>query len=189
MGYTPFADIGSDSYILVSPRGNILYTCDPTGIGQILHGSLFDKPPEIMKILDIFGPTITGANNHDARRHRKATASFFNELTMQRVWKSTAQGAEAALRTIEDMQRDTGRVGDIRPVLARLSLHIVNAVCFNEVEDCECKIRDQVPVRKPHKLSYSQAMHRVLDHMPTIFFMPQTLLSMTSELILRQRCS
>ena len=58
-------ELGTDTYIVVSPSQNTLITCEPEAVNQILRGKGFDKPAELIKLLNVFGPTITGAENKE----------------------------------------------------------------------------------------------------------------------------
>ena len=87
--------VGSDTYNVVSPIGNIIYTCDPEAINQMFRNNSFDKPGNLMSTLTIFGPTMSGTDNQESRLYRKLTTPFFNERTMARVWNNTTSGAES----------------------------------------------------------------------------------------------
>ena len=47
--------------------------------------NMVDKPQELIKQLNFFGPTITGTDGEEARLYRKITTPFFNEKTLQNV--------------------------------------------------------------------------------------------------------
>ncbi|MCJ1344328.1 hypothetical protein MMC31_002531 [Peltigera leucophlebia] len=87
-GYEPFRKIGTDTFIVVSPTQNVLYICDPNVITQLFRGNTFGKPTGLLKMLNIFGPTLTGTDGDEARQYRKITAPFFNEQTLRQGTKS-----------------------------------------------------------------------------------------------------
>ena len=130
-----------------------------------------------MNILNIFGPTMTGTKNQESRLYRKITTPFFNESAMQDVWNKSLEGAQAALEVLTG-NKESNIVWEIRPILARLSLYLLNAVCFERCEDPVLELQDLGQLSSGHQMTYSQAMHATLDYMPTIFLAPPLLLSM-----------
>ena len=175
-GYSTFKKFGADTYIVVSPSQNILLTCEPEAVNQILRGNAFDKPTDLINILNIFGPTMTGADNREARQYRKITTPFFNEDSMQKIWAQSINGGEALLKVLLNSQ-SAGHTGEPQPLLARLSLHLLNSVCFESDHDCVEEIEGRSPIPSGHTLGYSQAMHAMLDHVKTIYAIPGPILS------------
>ncbi len=160
--------------MLVSPGGNILMTCNPTAAHQILRDESYGKPAELLSLLNIFGPTITGTDGWEARLYRKITSPFFHKDTINRVWTKSVAAASDLMQVANEHSRD------LRPSLARLSLHIVNEVCFESTQDCleVLRAREHVPPR--HQLSYSHAMADMLDHFPMVFLTPPLILGILS---------
>lgn len=160
----------------MSPNGNILYTADPDAANQILRGNAFGKPADLMRILNVFGPTITGTDGEETRLYRKVAAPFFNEHTLAQVWKKSIEGAEMAMKVVFEGQAAERKI-ELRPVVARLSLYLLNAVCFGSDRDCLKELQDRGDISDGHRLSYCQAMHSMLDYFATVFFTPSLLLS------------
>lgn len=144
----------------------------------MLRSSLVDKPADLMNILNVFGPTMTGTKNRESKIYRKITTPFFTELTMQDVWLKSLGGAQAALKVLMRGNRSNS-VQNLRPTLARLSLYLLNAVCFESCEDPIAELQDRGKPAPGHQLTYSQAMHTMLEYMPTIFLAPPLLLSIS----------
>lgn len=96
---------------------------------------------------------------------------------MQKVWQNATHGAESVLKVFAKKQEEAKRVEDLRPILARLSFYLLNATCFDYNEDCLLELEDQCPVPEGHKITFSKAMHTLLDHFPIVFFTPRVLLS------------
>ncbi len=182
-GYKPFKEFGADTIMIVTPSGNILITCDPEAAGQLFRNKSLGKPAELMGILNVFGPTITGTDGQEARLYRKITSPFFNEETMYRVWEKSVSSAEALLHVIQ------GHNEELRPVLARMTLHLLNAVCFGCEQDCldELQLRGHIP--SGCKLSCSEAMAAMLEHLPTVFFTPSIVLSTCFNVIHWYQCT
>ena len=167
--------MGADTYIAVSPSKNILFTCDPEAVSQILRGSTFDKPPYLLNMLNVFGPTMTGTSNQESRRYRKITAPFFNEGTMQKIWTDSLDCGGIALKVLLKSQK-FGGVEDLRAMLAKLTLYLINSVCFESNRDCTCELEEQSVIPPGHSLSYTEAIHTMLDYFPTVAFIPSLLL-------------
>ena len=161
--------------MIISSNSNILVTCDPDAAHHIFQNNAFGDPRELMGMLNIFGPTLTGTDGLEARLYRKLTAPLFNQVTMNQVWM-TSLGSAKVLAGVLD-----GRNEQLRPLLARLTLHIVNTICFESGHDCLDELQDRVHIPPGHNLSVSQAMSIVLDFLPTVFSTPAVMLSMCHD--------
>ena len=153
--------MGWDTFIAVSSAGKICHTCDPQLVQQMLRSNLVDKPADLMDVLNIFGPTMTGTKNQESRLYRKITTPFFNESTMQDVWNKSLEGARIALMVLT-RDKKSNIVRESRPTFARLSLYLLNAVCFESCEDPMAELEDCGQLPSGHQMTYSQAMHAVL---------------------------
>ena len=77
-GHQPFEEVGSDNLVLASPNGNMLWTCDPSVVRQLL--TQHDKslvPVAMIKIYDIWGPTVGSVEGEEWRNYRRVIASAF----------------------------------------------------------------------------------------------------------------
>ncbi|KAM0794509.1 cytochrome P450 [Usnea florida] len=61
----------------------------------------------------------------------------------------------------------------------RLTLYLLNAVCFGSRQDLMAELIDSVHPSSGHQLTYSQAMHTLVDYMPTIFLVGPSLLKIS----------
>lgn len=156
--------------MLVSPGGNILMTCDPTAAHQILRDDSYGKPAELLSLLNIFGPTITGTDGPEARLYRKITSPFFHKDTINRVWATSVAAASDLMQVANEHSQD------LRPLLAKLSLHVLNEVCFESTQDCLEVLEAREHLLPGHRLSYSHAMADILDHFPIVFLTPPLIL-------------
>ena len=155
----------------VFPTGRLLLTCNPNVSLQFLRNPAVGKPLELMALLNIFGPHITGTDGQEARLYRRITAPFFNEDIMHRVWDTSVSAAGTILPV--KFRYDN----EMRPVLARMTLHILNTLCFEYELDSLHEFLSQERIPSGHKLSYSQAMAELLEYLPTIFLTPSVILS------------
>ena len=167
----PFRCIGVDTFMLVTPKGNILFTCDLDAAQQMLRNNALGKPLELLGILNTFGPTMTGTDGQESRLYRKISAPFFNEDTMSRVWESSLRSAGTLLEVVR------GHNEELRPTLARMTLHLLNEICFESKRNCIDELQLRAPVPPGHDLSLSQAMAAMLEYLPTIFLTPPFVLS------------
>ena len=177
-GYEPFKSLGVDTFIIVSPGGNTLCTCDPELNSQVFRGSEFGKPVELLKVLNIFGPTMTGTEGEETRLYRKITAPFFGDRTMQKVWHKSIQGSAALLKVLTSY-RSRNYIEDLRSVTARMTLHLLCQICLEQEADClqELQLVGQIPSN--HSLTYGQALQIVLEHMPILSAFPHYVLSIS----------
>lgn len=175
-GHTAFAGIGTDTVIAVSAWGNILHTCDAEASAQLFQGSTFEKPAKLLALLNIYGPTMTGTEHQETRLYRKVAAPFFNEKTMRKTWDVTVQDAQT-LGTV--LSRNTGAPTQrqLRPTLAKLTLHVVNNVCFETDRNIVEELEFRAKAEPGHLLSYSNAMHTVMENLRELFAIPKPILN------------
>jgi len=157
-------------------------TCNPTAAHQILRDESYGKPAELLSLLNIFGPTITGTDGSEARLYRKITLPFFHKDTINRVWTKSIAAASDLMQVANEHSRD------LRPLLARLSLLILNEVCFESTQDCLEVLRAREHVPPGQQLSYSHAMADMLDHFPIVFLTPHLILCILSILPVLSSC-
>ncbi|KAL8861937.1 MAG: hypothetical protein Q9178_001807 [Gyalolechia marmorata] len=184
-GYQPFRTAKADTFVAVSPSRNVIHTCDPDVAAQIFRRSEFRKPLELIGLLNVFGPGLTGSEGAEGRLYRKVTAPFFNERTLQEVWRVSIESVEVLLR---DLSADTlssswkeGR--DLRSMVAGMTLHNVFAVCFGKTDDRGEKAgyRMEETVPPGHKIGFRQSILSTLDHIGIMAFMPKLILNLLHQ--------
>ena len=99
---------------------------------------------------------------------------------MQETWEKSTQSAQVALEVLTEDQI-SNPVRGLRQIFMRLSLYMLNAVCFEGREDLMAELTDSGHPPSGHQLTYSQAMHNLIDSMPTIFLVSLSLLSTLSD--------
>lgn len=161
----------------VSSSRNVLFTCNPEATTQLSRDKLIGKPVELLEILNIFGPTMTGTDGQEAHLYRSITAPFFNEFTMHKVWSTSIMSTEDLLKVLVEVDV-SGCNRNLRRVLARMTLHVLNKVCFENNQTCLDTLQLQEKMGSNHKLTYTEAMHSTLDHFFTIFATPPLILCM-----------
>jgi hypothetical protein len=175
-GYDPFQRIGSDVFIAVSPSQNILFSSNAEASNQFLmRTNQFHKPVDLLQILNIFGPTITGTDGAENQLYRRVTSPFFNNATMHVVWEKSIESTGVLLDVLEELHTSIDE--QMRPILARLTLHILNAASFEDNTTCHDKLSFSDKPLPGFELSYTTALHAVLENFATIFLTPSILLS------------
>ncbi|BCR97991.1 cytochrome P450 [Aspergillus luchuensis] len=175
LGYTPFEQIGADTFLAVSPGGFVLYTCDRQVSTQLFQDGRFGKPAHLMKVLNIYGPTMTGTDGPESRLYRRLTAPFFREDTLRHVFVHAIEGAQAlGLALIQP-----GAYCQLRTLAARLSLNLLNRICFQfqTQEDLIKALSFADLPAEGYRMTYSEAMHTLLEHYQTVFLFPRHFLA------------
>lgn len=92
--YRLFNDLGSKSWLHVTPAGIEFHCADPAVNAQVFgRRNDFDKPPEVLNVVDIYGPNISSVVGAEWKRHRRVTASPFNERNNRLVWDEALRQA------------------------------------------------------------------------------------------------
>ena len=171
-GYTPFADTQSDTYIIVSPRGNTLWTADPALHNQInSQDAAIPNDLEVRSIFSIFGPTITTTIGQDWRFFRKVTTACFNNATHEAAWK---EGLKQIHQMTEIWQQTPDHVvHHAEKYLHRLSLHVLSLLLFGK----ELSWRNDDKLQTGHTMTFSQSLSIVIDRLALLVVVPRFLLS------------
>jgi cytochrome P450 len=171
VGYEPFITAGTDTFIIVSAGGNVLWTCDPEVIMQLSnrHGD-FIKPVDMLGMLNIYGPTITASEGEEYRKYRKIASPSFNESTHITVWREAIRQAELMLQF---WTHSAGHVPDMNKHASKYTLHVLSKSIFDK------EMAWDTGVEKPqgHGLTYSEAINAVFKYNDTLFMTPRPLLS------------
>lgn len=193
--YEVFKRVGHDTFLTVAPSGITMYTCEPAVISQITtRRNDFPKPTHIYGSLDIYGKNVVSTEGHTWRQHRKATSPPFTEKNNVLVWEESIRQSEAMLaswvgadgkghKTIDRLMDDT----------MRLSLNVISAAGFGRKMDWpttesthrkdESGYVDLSKIKNEdndtdagHTMSYTYALHCLLDNILLQFILPRWLL-------------
>ena len=180
-GYGPFERIGEDTFMVVSPVRNVLWTCDSKVILQVLgRRNDFPKPVMALKVLNLYGPTITGTEGPESRLYRKITSPFFNDKTHLTVWADSLQLTGQMMKSwLED--KPAGDVLQLNPDTARLTLCIISRVCFGKELEWANKHEEVKKIPPGHTMTYNEAIVTMLERISVILFAPPILLSQCSN--------
>ena len=176
-GYTPFRRVDSDTFIAVSPTGNVLWTCDPDFIVNLsARRADFPKPLGMLGMLNLFGPTITATEGSESRLYRKIASPSFNENTHRKVWNYTIEESGALLRRWDARTRQNKDGILLHDDAARMTLHVLSYCAYGRKMVWDDGQSQRDISRNGHKLSYSEAIASMLARMPVIFMTPPKVL-------------
>ena len=197
--YEPYERLGTDTFLTVSARKVMLFTCSPEAISQIVSRRAdFPKPTEMYGLLNIYGLNVVSAEGMLWRQHRKITAPPFTEKNNQMVWEETLHLACSMLKNwVGD--RGEGTVSDPAENLMKLTLHVISQAGFgvrlqwtDDTEESR-KVSPELPQRgskavlpteckedvlpSGYRLTYKEALESLLAKLLWIMLMPHFLLS------------
>lgn len=134
MRYEPFKRLGTDTFLLVNPERNELYTADADVVSQITtRRSDFPKPVETYQSIKIYGDNVVTAEGQTWRHHRKITSPPFSEKNNHLVWTETLEQSQAMVNSWFDGNTAKGGSKTIYTLAAdtmRLSLYVISKAGF-----------------------------------------------------------
>ena len=173
-GHKPFQEAGSDTFVLATPQGNLLWTCDPQVCSQLeTQHPKSQVAVEIVKFYDVYGPTVGSVEGDEWKTHRKVIMSGFNPATNAAVWKETTQQTRSLIKHWSEQ-------GSIVPVMkhwtSRLALHVISAVFFRKSLNWNEHTGDFEPSPPGHQMSFERALFTVLARLGVLYVTPRALL-------------
>ena len=174
-GHDPFREVGSDTFILATPTGNILWTCDPAVVKQLFtQHSKVQVPVDMVKFYDLWGPTIGSVEGDEWKMHRRVITAGFNPAINSAVWNESIHQTQ----TLTDRWLEEGSVIPvIKNWTSRLALHVISATFFNKSLTWKEYTHDTVPAPPGHKMGYEESLFTVLARLGAIFMIPRVLLA------------
>lgn len=168
-----FQDLGSDTFLMVSPDLITLYTCEAPVVAQICQRRRdFPKPLGQYKLIDVFGKNVVSSEGDRWRLHRKIVAPSFSEKNNSLVWSESISLAQHMLKDwTEDDQPQWAAVNDTM----RLSLSVIARAGFGQRfawpgSDDESKL-SSASVWPGHEMSFKDAIATLLHSLlPIILF-------------------
>lgn len=173
MGPKPFAITGEDTIIAVSPFENTLFTCESELVAQLVRDAAFVKPNKSSGLLNVSGLSLTGTDGQENKHHRKIAAPFFRNQTIKRAFHEILGATEFLLHIAESM---TSAIGSrqLRPILAKLVLHILEKGAFDKEGSCLEHLKFTETLPKVHKLSWVDTWLGLDQLLPLIALTPPT---------------
>lgn len=126
--YRAHQELG-DAFILVTPGKNWLQICNAEAVADIFARKReFTRPTEMLQMLDIFGPNLSTNEGQQWQRHRKITATCFNENNNELVWHESIRQATGMVRYWISKSSFNSVAEDTRT----LSLHVMSTAGFGK---------------------------------------------------------
>jgi hypothetical protein len=179
-----------DTFLIVTPKYNMIYTAEAEVISQITtRRSDFPKPIEVYGSIDLYGKNVVTMEGSEWRRHRKITSPPFSEKNNHLVWNETLHQASNMLTQWAGKDGKGGITWDnISADAMRLSLHIISRAGFDirclwpGVDDNDKKaLKDGAMstaiIPEGHEMSYVDSMSIVLHRIVVMIIFPQWFLS------------
>ncbi|KAE8152066.1 cytochrome P450 monooxygenase [Aspergillus avenaceus] len=114
-------------FIRVTPTDCELFVADRVLAKQILQRrDDFQKPRQMMEMLNTFGTSLALVDGTDWQRHRKVTGRAFHEKMHQRVWIESSKYASS----IVNQWSTTESVRSTRSDMTTLSLYVLFKTCL-----------------------------------------------------------
>lgn len=169
--HAPFAVLGSDTFLTVSPGGIIMNTADAEIISQITsRGNDFPKPIHIYRAVSIYGMNVVTSEGEEWRHHRRLTSPAFCETNNQLVWRETITRTEAMLASLLGRYESSKTVEHLANDVMRLSLEIIGTAALgqkilwpNAVEDGEEP--ETRHLKAGHTMTYSASLGYITTNM------------------------
>lgn len=171
-GHDPFETVGSDTFILATPNRNMMHTCDPSIMSDLLsQRSTSHIPVEDFKFFEIYGPCVGTLEAEQWKVHRRVITTAFNAETNEMVWKESVHQASTL---IDKWMADGSIVPIVKTWTSRLALNVLSSVLFNKPLNWDDSSKDVDP---ESRMSFDQALPNMLSHLGVVFMTPRFLLS------------
>lgn len=182
--YAGFKKAGHDTFITVSPGGNILMTADAAVISQIIiRGRDFPKPIRMYDALNIYGTNVLSTEGQVWKRHRKITSGPFNEKTNRIVFAESLRQTQALIDFWIGEKGESLPIHTVAEDTLRLSLQVISQVGFGRALSWPVSEGGTEELKKAkdatdHDLSYTAALTLLLENFLLVFVFPMSLMSM-----------
>lgn len=143
-----------ETFVLCSPFSNQIVTSYPPTIDHVLKNHRnWPQPPAQAQLFSFFGQNVSSTNGSEWQRHRKITASAFNENSMHQVWNESIKRSKELNLGSESART----LGQIRSTFDVLALHVLTAVGFGQ----DMPLNTIPP---GHRLSLVDSLKYILQH-------------------------
>lgn len=182
--YGGFKKAGYDTFLTVSPGGNMLISADAAVISQITARSRdFPKPLQMYQVMSIYGKNVLSTEGQEWRQHRKITSAPFNEKNNAMVFAESLRQARAMTDIWIGEREESLPIDTVAEDSLRLSLQVISQLGFGKTLSCsedESVMEESWADRDAtgHELSYTRALTLLLENFLWILIFPKVLLSM-----------
>ncbi|KAL1606203.1 hypothetical protein SLS60_003604 [Paraconiothyrium brasiliense] len=118
-----------ENFVLCSPASNIIVTCYPPAIQKIFKEHKdWPKPATQSQLFAFYGQNVSSTQGAEWQRHRKITASAFNESAFREVWDETT----ARVKGIDFEGESERSLGRIRSTFDLVAMQVLANVGFGQ---------------------------------------------------------
>lgn len=184
LSYAGFKKFGYDTFLTVSPGGNILISADAAVISQITtRGRDFPKPLQVYQSLNIYGTNVLSTEGQVWRRHRKITSAPFNEKNNRIVFADSLRQTQAMTNFWIGDKDESLPLHTVAEDALRLSLQVISEVGFGKtlsgpVDESATEESRRAKDATGHELSYTSALTLLLENFLWVLVFPKSNLSM-----------
>ncbi|KAI0532406.1 cytochrome P450 [Xylaria digitata] len=158
-------------FLVVSPAGMVCYVGEAETAAQVLtRRKAFIKPPEKMKMLEPFGPSVVSVDGDRWRFHLSITLPpFMADNVLGLLWEETRRQVDV----MAAKWSGGGVEASLKTNIYSLTMNTMSLVGFGQQTDW-AEGPDAVP--KGHALSLVGAIYGVVMHLPHILLLPKWVL-------------
>ncbi|PQE22650.1 cytochrome P450 protein [Rutstroemia sp. NJR-2017a BVV2] len=159
-----------DAFIFVTPGKNWVQVCNVETLTDIFaRKTEFIRPVEQLEMLNVFGPNLGTTEGHQWQRHRKITATCFNEQNNELVWSESIRQGAGMLQYWSSKPSVKSVAEDTRT----LSLHVMSSAGFGKSYPFQGAEEDATA---DESTSYKYALKMILDNaIPLVALGPDNL--------------
>ena len=173
--YRTYEQLG-DAFVHVTPARNWLYVGEPRAVASVLgRHREFAHPTWMVASLGVFGPNISTVPTEDWARHRKLTATPFNEQKMGLVWMETLRQADQMLKSWLSGREDG--VYSTPDDTRTLALHVLAFAAFQKSYPFESI--SKTAFKDAGSLTYRDSIAMILENIFTILIFPEAAFSIS----------
>jgi cytochrome P450 len=181
IGFKPFADIGQDVFLVVSPTKINAFVASAEAVTQMTtRRNDFPKPLKLYKRIDIYGKNVLSTEGSAWRMHRRLTAPSFGEKNNGLVFTESIHHAQALLKLWTGSDKKGNKtVNNPGQGTSTFALYIISRAGFDvrvlwPHEEQERPAENGTEYAKSvftssnpppgHKMDYRQAMRSLLEN-------------------------
>lgn len=117
-----------ENFVLCSPTRNVIVTCYIPAANQIYRDhALWTMPEAQSQLFAFYGQNVSSTDGAEWQRHRKVTASAFNETCVEQTWHT-------AIRKSAELELRDSTLGGLRSIFNLLAMEVLAEVGFGKDE-------------------------------------------------------
>ncbi|KAG7000985.1 Cytochrome P450 3A9 [Fusarium oxysporum f. sp. conglutinans] len=174
LGHQAFDDVKCDTFILATPKGNMVWSADPQVISQLFEQTSIAKmPADLTQVYNIYGPNIGSSEGESWKKHRRVVTAGFNPSINAITWK---ESIHQTTTLIDRWLEEGSPIRSMREWTCRLALHVITLAFFSRRLGWNDYTDDHIPPPPGRKLSFEESIHTVISRLGLLFLTPKILL-------------